>query len=67
MSKMKEVFLREQECNPNKVIAEAIAALIAWLESDCPHSFYLFHGERKSKCIRKYCPQCWQALKESVK
>ena len=51
----------------DKVPDDTAAALIAWLESNCPHSFYLFHGERKSKCIRKDCHKCWQELKESVK
>ena len=41
-----------------------LSALLKWMDEDCPHSFYLFYGERKSKCKRKDCPQCMAELKE---
>jgi hypothetical protein len=40
-----------------------LSAVIKWLDADCPHCFYLFHGERKSKCKRKDCPQCMAELR----
>jgi len=43
--------------------AKSIAALIAWLDSKCPHGY-----KGKSMTViftKRMCPRCWQEFKQS--
>ena len=52
-------------CHASRLIAEAKAALIAWLDSDCTgHPVLLGFGSPRK---RRKCELCWREFKESVK